>query len=440
MNSQRPKILIEAYECSPARDHAPGAAWQIISRLAEWFDLWILCEQTQYAQEILMHLEEHPALAQSLHFHFIPRRKKEGFGRMRPSLPIQESLEYGKWLQEAFLAARHLHRQNSFDLVHHLRSNTFRQPGHLWKLGIPFVWGPVGGTYCVPGGLLSGLPLLSRGGYHIRNLINTLQLRYGRQVREAVRSAAYILTQTRGDQKNLQHIYRRCSMLLHEQATETGRGFVHSYDGSRPLEIAWIGRCLEGKALPILLEAIRQMKPNPPIRLHIVGDGPALNRWKKTARRLGVDRYCLWYGWVRSEQARKILQDCDLLAFTSIMEGTPATVMHALAGGVPVLCLRHCGMEDLITDSCGFPIPIDEPARIVPRMAAAMEDIMKHPEQILLKSRGAMETAAQHTWQHAAEVIRDVYYHCLGIGPDPESRPVEQVACYEYSGAGERSC
>ncbi len=47
MGIQRPKILVEAYECSPVREHAPGAVWQTVSRLSRWFDLWVLVEETQ---------------------------------------------------------------------------------------------------------------------------------------------------------------------------------------------------------------------------------------------------------------------------------------------------------------------------------------------------------------------------------------------------------
>ena len=106
MNENRPKILIEAYECSPVREHAAGASWQIVSRLAKWFEVWVLSEQTQYADEIIESMQTDPVLAQSLHFHFIPRQKKEGFGRKRPPLPIREILDYTKWLQKEILAMK----------------------------------------------------------------------------------------------------------------------------------------------------------------------------------------------------------------------------------------------------------------------------------------------------------------------------------------------
>ncbi|MCK4783770.1 MAG: hypothetical protein KAV87_08475, partial [Desulfobacteraceae bacterium] len=45
---RRLKVLVEAYECSPSQSHAPGSAWQILSRLAKLYDLWVITEETQY--------------------------------------------------------------------------------------------------------------------------------------------------------------------------------------------------------------------------------------------------------------------------------------------------------------------------------------------------------------------------------------------------------
>lgn len=415
MSKQNVKILIEAYECSPVREHAPGASWQIISRLAQWFDVWVLTEQTQYAQEVIDYLNEHPELAQKLHFHFIPRRKKEGFDRKRPPLPIRETLDYRRWQKDAFRVAQHLHQKIQFDVVHHLRSNSFRQPGYLWKLDIPFIWGPMGGTRSVNPGLLSGLDLISKTQYRVRNLINSFQFRYDPHVRNAIQNAKCILTQTSGDQQNLQQVHDRNSIVLHEQATSFQKSWVHTYDGQRELNIAWVGRCIAGKALHFLLEAIAMMNEKNKISLHVIGNGPSLEQWKRQSRKLGVDDQCSWHGWLDPKQANKIMSYCDMLASTSILEGTPATIMNAMSLGVPVMTLKHCGMGDVISHKCGFPIPVNEPMHIAEKMASVLRTILKQSELIEQKSQQIIESGKMYGWDQAAEKIRDVYWRSLGI-------------------------
>ena len=52
---------------------------------------------------------------------------------------------YLLWQWGAYRAARQLHRQEQFDLVQHLTLGVFRHPSFMGGLGIPFIFGPVGG-------------------------------------------------------------------------------------------------------------------------------------------------------------------------------------------------------------------------------------------------------------------------------------------------------
>ena len=251
-----PRILIESYECSPVRNHAPGSAWQLISRLSQWFELWIITEQVQYQKEIDDYLAARPQEARYLHFHYISRSKTKGFGRQSPPLPFREILDYRVWLKKSYDLALQLDAQVNFDLVHHLRSNTFREPGCLWKLGKPGIWGPVGGSYCVPNCLISFLSPTNRFFYRIRNRINQVQFTRSRKVKEAFQAASVILAQTSFDVQHIRQVHHRKAVLCHEQGIGQIKGLTRSWDGWRPLRIVWAARCIAGKALSILLQAM----------------------------------------------------------------------------------------------------------------------------------------------------------------------------------------
>ena len=427
MGTERPKILVEAYECSPVREHAPGAVWQIVSRLSHWFELWVLVEETQYRREIEAYMSQHPELAKTLHFEYIPRRQIEGFKRKRPPLPIRETLDYQCWQREAFKRAQRLDTLYQFNLVHHLRSNSFRTPGLLWKLDRPFIWGPMGGTYCVPGVLTAGLPLRKRIEYTLKNAVNAFQFRWSPIVRQAIRKAEVIFAQTSADQNNLQRVYRKASTLLHEQAADCCQGKVHRYVEKRPLNIAWIGRCISGKAMELLLSAAARIRRPDRLRLHLVGDGPEMDRWRARAETLGLTDRCVWYGWVNHQRANEILNACDMLAFTSLLEGTSATVVKAMSLGVPILCLKHCGMGDVVDQRCGFALPVGRPEEVVSSISGVLDMILEDPAIIERLSRGALQKAACYTWDSCAAAIRDAYQRCLlGSGADQSLLATEE--------------
>ena len=62
-----------------------------------------------------------------------------------------------------------------FDLIHYVGMIGYREPGYLWKLGLPYVWGPVGGTNNAPQQLMERMPLIGRMKLTFRSIVNTFQ-------------------------------------------------------------------------------------------------------------------------------------------------------------------------------------------------------------------------------------------------------------------------
>ncbi len=54
------------------------------------------------------------------------------------------------WHLRAYAVAKRLHQKHQFALAHQVNYCSYREPGYLWKLPIPFVWGPWGGTQNFP--------------------------------------------------------------------------------------------------------------------------------------------------------------------------------------------------------------------------------------------------------------------------------------------------
>ena len=168
-NSRRERVLLLAYACSPYRGSEPGLGWQWAVEIAKNFDTWVLCKEG-YQGEITKYFTENGNIP-GLHFCFVPETRTE---KLLKKTPGGYYLAYNRWHRRAGLNAFRLNQSLHFDLIHQLNFVTFREPGYLWRLGVPFIWGPLGGTENYPWRFLGAagiLGVLQEGG---RSLLNGL--------------------------------------------------------------------------------------------------------------------------------------------------------------------------------------------------------------------------------------------------------------------------
>ena len=82
------------------------------------------------------------------------------------------------------------------------------------------------------------------------------------------------------------------------------------------------------------------------IKLVLVGDGEERRFLENYAREIGIGEFTVFYGWERD--VPMIYADIDILALTSLNEGTPVSVIEALAASVPVVTTGVGGIKDLL--------------------------------------------------------------------------------------------
>src|SRR5690606_33474414 len=131
-----------AYACSPYKGSEPGVGWGFVRALARRHDLSVIVEEEKFRADIERYLADDPEFARNVRFHFIAKRRNR---LLRKFWPPSYYWYYRRWHRDALELARRLHGAVRFDLAHQLTMVGFREPGYLWQLGIPFVWGPVGG-------------------------------------------------------------------------------------------------------------------------------------------------------------------------------------------------------------------------------------------------------------------------------------------------------
>jgi len=161
--------------------------------------------------------------------------------------------------------------------------------------------------------------------------------------------------------------------------------------------------------MPLLLKAISRPEIKGRVRLHIAGDGPYRSRWEKLAQKLHVHDQCIWHGWLPQDKTLELLDSCDVLAFTALMEGTPTTAKQALSLGLPILCFEHCGFGEVLNEECGIAIPVVNPSSAIHDFSSALLSLIQEPSKVSKLSEGALRVASKHTWDHLAEQIKKAY-------------------------------
>ena len=405
-------MLVSCYACDPELGSEPGMGGNWVLQLARHHDLWVLTEQNHYAPALADYLERHcPELKPAIHIVGIPRRR---FG---------ENLwhdffyywTYRCWQKDAYREAQRLAEQIDFDLVHQLNMIGYREPGYLWKLPIPFVWGPIGGHAQMPWRFLGALGPRGAFQYGIRNVLNWLQMRTSHRVKEAMRKATVLLAATREDQAAIRRIHGRDVVLLNEQGTTPIASITkrEPFDGQRPLRVVWCGIFVARKALPLALRVLQIVAREIPIELHIVGSGACEGEWKSLAERLGVAAFCCWHGMLPHAQALEIIQRSDVMLLTSLQEGTPAVVVEAIQSGVPVICHDKCGFSTVVTEASGVKVPVKNPRLSSESFAEAMVRLARNPELLQSLSQGALQRGGEITWPNQAKIMLDCYQQAI---------------------------
>jgi glycosyltransferase involved in cell wall biosynthesis len=128
------------------------------------------------------------------------------------------------------------------------------------------------------------------------------------------------------------------------------RGEVNASDGE--FLIGFAGRLTEIKNVPLLLEAAAEYFNSPevpPTRFIIAGDGHLRGSLEKEAKDLGISERVVFLG--NREDPDVVYAGLDLVALTSLNEGTPLSLIEAMASGRPVISTAVGGVVDLLGDT-----------------------------------------------------------------------------------------
>lgn len=152
--------------------------------------------------------------------------------------------------------------------------------------------------------------------------------------------------------------------------------------------IGAVGRLVPIKNIELLLSAFAMARQEEP-RLHLVlvGDGELRQSLEATTRAMGIAAQTTFAGWRRDLPS--VYADLDAVVISSINEGTPASLIEAMAAGCPVVATRVGGVPDLVEDrvSGRLVAPADEQSLADAILAVVREPAATERMAVLARER-----------------------------------------------------
>ena len=321
---------------------------------------------------------------------------------------------YHAWQKHVYKEAKRLVQKEKFDLIHFIGPTGFREAGYLWKLGLPYIWGPIGGANSNNLILTKNISLISRLKFLFRNWANRFQLKYQMQLRKALKNTDLLLTSTSENQYIFQTVLHINSEYLPENsiAPEIKMNTL-KVKNTEKYHFIFVCSLIPRKAVNIILEALVLVKHKDKIIVDIVGDGSERKVLESFAERCCLQPYINWYGQLPRDKAVDLFNKAHMHIITSTSEGNPTTIWEAMSYGVPTMSFDHCGMHDTICKRCGILIPIHSYDQCVADLAIEIDKLLEQPERFKQLAEGTVKCAQNFTWKVREKFLIDCYSKVL---------------------------
>ncbi len=172
-----------------------------------------------------------------------------------------------------------------------------------------------------------------------------------------------------------------------------------------------IGRLSKEKAHTDLVAAVallKERKPEAPVCLVIVGEGPERAIIEQAVRSAGLQDVVKMPGHV--SDVREFYESADVMVISSVSEGSPNVLLEAMAAGVPIVTTAVGGIPEIVSDrEHALLVPPRDPAA----MAEAIDSVLSNPDAaeklaIAARTLAATEYSPEGRARSLVELYRSV--------------------------------
>ena len=396
--SRSVRSIVVAYKCEPGRGSEKGAGWGVVRAVAGFSHCTVVTGPDS-GPVLESWLDSNPnspidvVTIQEPRWAAIARRHRIG-----------EFVAYLAWQRAARKAILEMDPTSHFDVAVHASLSAFWLPSITVDLGLPTVWGPVGGAVTTPYRLW---PLLGAKG-SLDEIVDMVAVRIMTLLpatRRTWRKATVCVAQNAATVARLPASVRaRTTVLNHALFHEVEDAPPHPRNEVQEPYIVWLSPMEARKGPELAIRAFAEC--DPAVRILMVGDGPDRARTERLAATLGIEGRITFTGFVPHDRAVAIIRDAEVAVFTGLREEGGLALAEAMLTGTPVVVLANGGASTLAESSTDHSRVTRVRPDSVDRTVSAMAEAIMHQWRLsrsldpahqrtpLIDSDGAMERYA----------------------------------------------
>ena len=415
------KILISAYACDPYQGSEPGVGWTAVCRIAREHQVWVLVH-TRHAEGWEKARADGKVPA-NVEVRFIGENFPWNPNRFLAH--IQSWRSFAAFNKIVFKAAEAWHREIGFDLCHHVTIATWRIGSPLWRLPIPFVWGPIGGGGHIPSAFRSMLSPLARAFESARDW-NTARALRSPSFQQCVKEAAVVFAANEETEELLKP-HRGGRRLVRLPIASISREKAAAFrrpegpPATGPLRL-FAGGNMEGrKGVSLALKALAQVAAaGVDFRYTVAGGGPEVPVLVKLADELGLGERVDFHPGYSGDAYVAALHATDVYFLPSFRESTPVTLLEAyLAGCYPVVA-DTSAQGEIVRLAGGTAVPVSDVDGLIRGLAAAVIECARNRAALPAKVEASrLRLIAHFDSERYDQAIADAYQHAIQSRREP---------------------
>jgi glycosyltransferase involved in cell wall biosynthesis len=399
------KILLSGHAISPVHGSEPGVAWAWAWSLSEDHEVHILTFP-EFKSEVEEYLKYNNR--PNLHIHWVVH-PLDNWNRNKGTKGLSIKIHYVLWQIQCLKYATKLCNSVSFDVCHHMSWSTISSPPSLWRLPVPFIWGPVGG------GMITAREYRSLlGRDYLSDLLRTIRvmsLKYSPALRNSVKHSKKILSANNDTSKilrqagaNENNIELFLDTGLNEtQIVQEPRTFTDKH-----LKILWAGSIIPIKGLPILIYALSKLKSDD-IELTVAGSGSDMERCVRLVYEYNLGHKIKFVGYKTHREMHLLFASSHLFIFTGVRDSFGGVMLEALASGLPVMALKHQGAASFLNEDVAILIEPGSVAVTSQRIADKLDEVLKKNEILEKLSANTNKFIENESWSIRAKRAVQIY-------------------------------
>ena len=399
------KVLLSAFACDPSKGSELSNGWYWATGLAkEGYEIFCF---TRAINKPGIELFSKPA---HVNFYFIslPFKLEKLYSFSTPGM----YLYYIMWQWLVYKKARKLSVKHKFFRAHHVTWGSMQMGSFLYKLKVPFIFGPSGGGQIAPHNFKKYF-LQYWSSELKREKVSDLLQKHNPAFKNMVVKAHAVIASNNETVQLLQdahanNIHLSLDAALPENFSPTSFSPKKTKEGK--LTLLWTGRFMARKGLLLIIDVMNKLKYIEGITLTVVGDGEMKDAVINKINEYNLHNTVKLTGKVPFSEVKNYYASHDIFFYTSLRDSCPAQLIEAMSFGMPVVTLNLHGQSMIVSDETGIRCACSTPETAINELANAITYLFSHPEEVSKMSSAAYNFAKEQTWEKKIKQITSDFY------------------------------